>query len=66
MDSAAGRRQVFEHLKTRPYPHYETAAEAPGLLVQIKADGKRTLGRFVDREFQAVKLPAKKQARSRG
>src|SRR5579859_7114053 len=43
VDSAAGRQRVFEHLKTRPYPHYEAAAEAPGLLVQIKANGKRTV-----------------------
>ena len=25
VDSPAGRQRVFEHLKTRPYPHYEAA-----------------------------------------
>ena len=56
VDSPQGRRRVSEHLKTRPFPHYEQAA-SPGLLVRIDADGKRTFGRFVNREFQVVKQP---------
>jgi hypothetical protein len=63
VDSPAGRRRVFEHLKSRPYPHYEAAAESPGLLVRIEADGKRTVGRFVNRQFQPVKMAAKKKAK---
>ena len=59
VDSPAGRRRVVEHLKTRPYPHYEAAA-SPGLLVRIEANGKRTVGRFVQRQFQPVKASAKK------
>ena len=54
VDSPAGRRRVAEHLKTQPYPHYEPA-DSPGLLTKIDSDGKRTLGRFVNRQFQAVK-----------
>ncbi|HUA68678.1 MAG TPA: hypothetical protein VMA13_09025 [Candidatus Saccharimonadales bacterium] len=60
VDSAAGRRRVFEHLKTRPYPHYEAAANSPGLLVRIEADGKRTVGRFVNRQFQPIRISTKK------
>jgi len=63
-DSPAGRRRVMEHLKNRPYPHYEAAAKSPGMLARIEADGKRTVGRFVNRKFQAVqassRVPAKK------
>jgi hypothetical protein len=55
VDSPEGRRRVAEYLQTRPYPHYEPA-DAPGLLIRIAADGKRTLGRFVNRQFQAVKV----------
>ena len=62
VDSPAGRRRVFEHLKARPYPHYQ-AAESPGLLVRIEADGKHTVGRFVNRQFQSVKLATKKKAK---
>jgi len=54
IDSPKGRQRVAEHLKTRPYPHYEQA-DSPGLLTRIDAKGQRTIGRFVNREFQAVK-----------
>jgi hypothetical protein len=60
VDSPAGRRRVFEHLKSKPYPHYETAAESPALLVRVEADGKRTVGRFVNRQFQTVRISGKK------
>jgi hypothetical protein len=63
VDSTSGRRRVFEHLKNRPYPHYEAAAESPGLLVRTEADGRRTVGRFVNRQFQPVKIAAKKKAK---
>jgi hypothetical protein len=62
VDSPAGRQRVIKYLKTRPYPHYETAA-SPGLLVRIQADGTRTVGRFVNREFQPVKTSSKKKAK---
>jgi hypothetical protein len=55
VDSPAGRRRLADHLKSQPYPHYEPAPDAPGLLVRIEANGKRTLGRFVNRQFQTVK-----------
>jgi len=55
VDSPAGRQRVLEHLHSRPFPHYEAAPAAPGMLVRIEADGKRTLGRFVNRQFQPVK-----------
>lgn len=54
VDSPAGRQRVGEHLNNLPYPHYEPA-DSPGLLVRIESNGKRTVGRFVNREFQAVK-----------
>lgn len=63
VDSPAGRQRVVEHLKTRPYPHYEAAAGSPGLLVRTEADGKRAMGRFVNRQFQPVKLSAKKKTK---
>jgi hypothetical protein len=54
VDSNAGRKRVAEYLGSRPFPHYEPAPDAPGLLVRVEADGTRTVGRFIDREFQAV------------
>lgn len=62
VDSPAGRRRVAEYLKAQPYPHYEPAPEAKGYLVRIEADGKRTVGRFVNRQFKARKPLRKKRA----
>jgi hypothetical protein len=61
VDSPAGRRRVAEFLKTQPYPHYEPAPNAPGFLVRIDADGKRTVGRFVNRQFKARKVKRAKR-----
>jgi hypothetical protein len=54
-DSPAGRRRVFEFLQSQPWPHYEPHPSRPGVLVRIEANGKRTVGRFVNRQFQPVK-----------
>ena len=59
INTLTGRKRLHEYLKTRPYPHYEAAPSEKGLLIQIDADGTRTLGRFVGRKF----VPAKKQSR---
>ena len=61
VNSPDGRRRVAEFLRTQPYPHYEPAPDSPGVLVRIEADGKRTRGRFVNRQFQTAKTkPAKR------
>jgi hypothetical protein len=57
-DSPAGRRRVVEFLQSQPYPHYETHPDQAGLLVRTEANGKRTVGRFVNRQFQPVKVKA--------
>jgi hypothetical protein len=54
VDSPEGRQRVAKLLKRRPYPQYEQA-DSPGLLVRIDANGNRTVGRFVNRQFKAVK-----------
>lgn len=54
-----GRKRLAGHLKSLPYPHYEAAPDAPGLLVRIEANGKRTTGRFVNRKFQPLKSARK-------
>jgi hypothetical protein len=57
MEATEGRRRLAEHLNSLPYPHYEAAPGAPGLLIRIEANGKHTTGRFVHRKFQPVKVP---------
>ncbi len=62
VDSPAGRRRVAAFLQSQPFPHYE-AADSPGVLVRIEADGKRTLGRFVKRQFKAAKAAKPKPSK---
>lgn len=54
-DSPAGRGRVSEYLASIPYPHYEPAPRAPGVVVKIDADGRRTLGRFARRRFEPLR-----------
>ncbi|MEK7744839.1 MAG: hypothetical protein AAB578_10675 [Elusimicrobiota bacterium] len=54
MESAGteeGRSRVIDYLKGLPYPQYEPAPSRPGLLIRIDKDGKRTVGRFINRRF---------------
>ncbi len=55
VDSARGRKRLEAWLESRPFPHYEAHPEIAGLLIRTEADGRRTTGRFVQREFQVVK-----------
>jgi hypothetical protein len=55
VDSPEGRQRLREHLESLPYPHYEPAPDEPGWLIRIDADGTRTKGRFVQREFRPAK-----------
>lgn len=55
VDSPAGRARVEAVLARRPYPHFEQYSGRPDLLVRIDEDGTKTTGRFVNREFVAVK-----------
>ena len=53
VDSPKGRSRLEKCLNTLPYPHYEPAPNKPGFLVRIDERGKRTVGRFINRRFQA-------------
>jgi hypothetical protein len=52
VDTPRGRERLARSLAAQPFPHYEPALDTPGLLVRIEADGRRTLGRFVNRQFR--------------
>src|SRR4051812_3833173 len=55
--SAVGRRRVGGFSGAGPFPRHEPVPGSPGLIVRVEADGTRTLGRYVGREFQAVPCP---------
>jgi hypothetical protein len=52
VDSPKGRRRLEKYLDTLPFPHYEPAPNKPGFLVRIDESGKRSVGRFINRQFQ--------------
>ena len=54
VDSSEGRGRVAEYLESQPFPHYEPAPDRPGMLIRTEADGTRTVGRFVNRQFEAA------------
>jgi len=53
-DSPEGRERVAAFLESGPFPHYQPHPDRPGLLVRIDANGRRTVGRFVKRQFQPI------------
>jgi len=55
VDSAEGRARIAAVLDRLPFPHYEPHPDRPGLLVRIDAEGRRTVGRFVKRQFKPVR-----------
>jgi hypothetical protein len=62
VNTAAGQARLTATLAARPFPHFE-AAPKPGLLVKVDEDGTRTLGRFFNRQFKAVKAVRAVKAR---
>lgn len=50
-----GQDRLREHLESLPFPHYEPVPDEPGWLFRIAADGTRTKGRFVNREFKPAR-----------
>ena len=54
VDTPKGRHRLGKYLDSLPFPHYEPAPGPPGFLVRIEEGGQRTIGRFVNRKFQAA------------
>jgi hypothetical protein len=59
VDSEQGRQRLESYLEHQPFPHYEAHPSRTGLLIRIDEDGRRTSGRFVRRQFRAVKTREK-------
>lgn len=55
IEGPSGRSRLQAALEARPYPHFEVADGRPGYVVKIDENGARTVGRFVNRKFRAVR-----------
>lgn len=51
VDTPQGRLRVKKMLENRPFPHFEQHPEQSELLIRTEADGRKTVGRFINREF---------------
>src|SRR5712671_3721481 len=60
VDTPEGRKKVHDYFRTGPWPRFEPHPETPGLLIRVEEDGRRVTGRFVNREFRAVRVPKKR------
>jgi len=54
VNTEEGVKRVSDYLNSQPYPHYEPDPDKAGLLIRIEADGTRTRGRFIAREFKPM------------
>lgn len=62
--TSAGREKLRAHLESEPYPHFEAHPTQVGLLIRIEENGKRTVGRFINREFVGESKLSRSAARS--
>jgi hypothetical protein len=61
IDHPEGKHRVQEYLNAQPFPHFEVAGK-PGVFMRIDADGTRTLGRFVRKQFRPIAVARRKAA----
>lgn len=61
VDTPLGRQRVTDYLDAQPFPHYQPHPKRRGLLVRIEADGSRTAGHFVNRQFRPVRAKSRVQ-----
>jgi hypothetical protein len=65
VDSAKGRKRLKTYLESQPFPHYEAHSAIQGLLIRVEENGRRTVGRFINRQFQPVKFRKKAVVKQR-
>ncbi|QDT37028.1 TA system antitoxin ParD family protein [Stratiformator vulcanicus] len=63
VDSEAGRARVKAFLASGPYPKFEPLPDSSETFVRTNADGTRTTGKFVGREFVPCESAGKNEAR---
>lgn len=58
-----GHARLKQYLDRLPFPHFEQHPDHPDLLIRTEENGKRAVGRFVNRQFVEVPTPRKRPAR---
>jgi hypothetical protein len=58
VDTPEGRQRFKDYLESKPFPHFEPDPKRPRVFVRIDAEGRRTAGRFINREFRPLRARA--------
>src|SRR5690242_4177841 len=58
VETPEGRQQFTDYMASKPFPHFEPDPKRPRVFIRIDADGRRTAGRFVNREFRPLRARA--------
>jgi hypothetical protein len=51
VDQPEGHARLKAYLESRPFPHFEPHPVRKGLLIRVEQDGRRSVGRFKNRQF---------------
>jgi hypothetical protein len=51
VEKPEGRKRLKAYLDSEPFPHFEQHPIQKSLLIRIQANGERSVGRFVNRQF---------------
>ena len=51
METAEGQERLAKYLDSLPFPHFEQHPEHETVLIRTEANGERTAGRFINRQF---------------
>jgi hypothetical protein len=52
VDSPVGRTRLASYLEQQPFPHYQPHPSQADIFERIDQDGTRTVGRFINRNFE--------------
>lgn len=55
VDTPEGRARLIAYLDTTPFPHFEPHPTIEGALIRVETDGRKVTGKFVGREFVALR-----------
>lgn len=64
VEGPEGQARLDAYLDSRPFPHFEAHPTRKGLLVRTDANGRKTVGRFKNRQFVEIDRPKHGRASS--
>lgn len=57
IEKPEGQARLKNYLESEPFPHFEAHPTRKGLLIRLDSNGRRTVGKFKNRQFVAIAEP---------